>query len=99
LDAEQASRVRALVDSLAVSYEDSIDRIATWLAGDEQIWLSLMSRSELPRRRLAAKQLSVLVGAPVEFDPAADEAQRKTQIERLRARLHPVTAAEQAAEE
>ena len=99
LDAEQASRVRALVDSLAVSYEDSIDRIATWLAGDEQIWLSLLSRAELPRRRLAAKQLSLLVGLPVEFDPSADEAQRKAQIERLRARLRPAAAAERAAEQ
>jgi hypothetical protein len=99
LDAEQASRIRALVDSLAASYEDSIDRISTWLAGDEQIWLSLMSRAELPRRRLAAKQLSLLVGAPVEFDPAAGEDQRRAQIERLRARLRPPPAIEPAAED
>ncbi len=84
LDAEQASRIRAIVDSLAVSYEDSIERIATWLAGDDQIWLALLSRPDLPRRRLATKQLSMLVGSPIEFDPSADEEQRKTQIERLR---------------
>jgi hypothetical protein len=99
LDAEQASRIRAIVDSLAVSYEDSIDRIASWLAGDEQIWLSLMSRPEVARRRLAAKQLSMLVGAPVDFDPSADEARREAQIERLRQRLHPAPASEPAADE
>jgi len=99
LDAEQASRVRALVDSLAASYEDSIDRIATWLAGDEQIWLSLMSRAELPRRRLAAKQLSLLIGSSVEFDPTAGEDQRKAQIERLRARLRPAPVNEPTAED
>jgi len=99
LDAEQASRIRALVDSLAVSYEDSIDRISTWLAGDEQIWLSLMSRADLPRRRLAAKQLSLLVGAPLDFDPTADEAQRTAQVQRLRARLRPTPSLDPTAEE
>lgn len=87
LDAEQASRVRALVDSLSVDYEDSADRIATWLAGDEAVWLSLLTRGEPLRRRVAAAQLSLVVGTPIDFDPQADEATRKTQIERLRARL------------
>ena len=93
LDAEQLSRIRALVDSLSDSYEDSIDRIAIWLAGDQQIWLSLLTRDELPKRRLAATQLAALLGSPVDFDPAADESKRREQIERLRARLQVGTTA------
>jgi hypothetical protein len=97
LDAEQASRVRAITESLAVGYEDSADRVATWLAGDEQIWLSLLTRGERVRRA-AARQLGLLVGEPIDYDPAADEAARKLQVDRLRARLQKPAAREPAAE-
>jgi len=40
LDAEQAYRVRWLVDALAVDYEDRVDRVAAALASDEQVWLN-----------------------------------------------------------
>lgn len=96
LDAEQASRVRALVESLSNGYEDSTDRIASWLAGDPQVWLSLLTRGEAIKRRVSAEQLTALVGAPIEFDPTADEAVRKTQIENLRARLQKPAPPEQA---
>jgi hypothetical protein len=87
LDAEQVSRVRALVDALSVDYEDSTDRIATWLADDAQAWLSLLARDDLARRRVAAEQLGALVGGPIDFDPAADQDVRNAQIERLHARF------------
>jgi hypothetical protein len=87
LDAEQTARVRSLIESLSVDYEDTTDRVATWLAGDQQVWLSLLSRSELFKRRTAADQLTQLAGAPVDFDPAADETLRAAQFERLAARL------------
>lgn len=93
LDAEQASRVRSLVETLAVGYEDSADRVATWLAGDEQVWLSLLARRETVRQA-AAGQLSLLAGEPIDFDPAADTATRNTQIERLRVRFQKSTARE-----
>ncbi|MEX0978850.1 MAG: hypothetical protein WDZ48_08370 [Pirellulales bacterium] len=86
LDAEQASRVATLVDALSVDYEDTADRIATWLVADRQIWLALLARDDEVRRQVAARQLAVLVGHPIEFDPAADAATRQLQLERLRAR-------------
>ncbi len=91
LDAEQTSRIRALVESLSVDNEDTTDRIATWLAGDVQVWLSLLSRGELFKRRAAQQQLDQLLGSPIEFDPAAEETLRKAQIERLPARLQKPT--------
>jgi hypothetical protein len=87
LDAEQASRVRAIVESLSAVNEDTRDRIATWLAGDSQVWLSLMERPEMAKRRVAAVQLAVLEGTAIEFDPTGDEPRRQAEIERLRNRL------------
>jgi hypothetical protein len=86
LDAEQAARVAALVDVLSVDYEDTADRIATWLVADRQIWLALLARDEESRRQVAQRQLAVLVGHPIEFDPAADAATRQSQLARLKAR-------------
>jgi hypothetical protein len=87
LDAEQASRIRALVETLSVDYEDTTDRVATWLGGDVRVWLSLLSRGESLKRRTAKQQLDLLVGSPVDFDPDAEEAVRKSQIDRLRTHL------------
>ena len=86
LDAEQAYRVRSLVESLAVGYEDTADRIVIWLSGDEHVWLSLLSRGEPQKRLVAAQQLSAIIG-PVEFDPAAADSVRNAQLERLRIKL------------
>jgi hypothetical protein len=91
LDPEQASRVAALVEALSVNYEDTPDRIATWLVADEQAWMSILAREELVKRRLAQRQLSTLWGHPIDFDPAADAATRKAQLARLHAR-HPIAA-------
>jgi hypothetical protein len=87
LDAEQAHRIREIVNSLSVGYKDSVDHIATWLSGDAQVWLSLLSRGELVKRRVAAAQLGALVDGPIEFDPAASDAVRQSQVERLQIRL------------
>lgn len=86
LDAEQASRVRDLVETLSIDYEDTADRIAAWLVADRQIWLSLLDRDEEVKRRVAARQLEVLTGHPIAFDPAADVATRQAQLARLKAR-------------
>jgi hypothetical protein len=37
LDAEQAARVRTLIDTLSVGYEDRADRIATWLSDRKSV--------------------------------------------------------------
>jgi hypothetical protein len=95
LDAEQASRVDMLVDALAVNYEDNADRIATWLAADERIWLSLLSRREAAKRRVAARQLEVLAGHPIEFDPDGAAETRQRQLDALKslyARARPGSA-------
>ncbi len=87
LDAEQSHRIREIVNSLSVGYKDSVDRIATWLSGDEQVWLALLSRGELAKRRVALAQLGALVDGPIEFDPAASDEARTSQWERLQHRL------------
>ncbi|MEX0677290.1 MAG: hypothetical protein WD063_09455 [Pirellulales bacterium] len=87
LDREQAARISALVAELSVDYEDTTDRIATWLVGDRQNWLSLLGRGEEVKRRVAAKQLEVITGRPIAFDPSADETTRQAQLEKLRARF------------
>jgi hypothetical protein len=99
LDAEQAARVRALVDSLAAGYEDSAERIAPWLAGDTRAWVCLLERDEAPVRRAAAAQLTLMLRGPIAFDPDGEKAVRKVQLERLRERLDkPAAALEGTAE-
>lgn len=87
LDAEQTYRVRALVEALSVDYEDKVERVVTWLAGDDQIWLALLERGEVAKRRVAASELSELLGSPIEFDTAGSDAVRQEQLGRLRSRL------------
>lgn len=87
LDAEQNARVRSLIESLAPGYQDSTERLAVWLAGDTQIWLALLARPELAKRRIAARQLTSLLGAPIDFDPEAVQPARDEQWQRLRSRV------------
>ena len=87
LDAEQTTRIRAIVGSLSVEYEDRVDRVVAWLAGDETVWLSLLDRDEsrtAPHRR---RQLAALLGQEIDFDPEAAADVRREQIERLRRRV------------
>ncbi len=87
LDAEQMARVAKLLRALSVDYEDATDRVAHWLAGDRQAWLSLLNRPEPAKRRVAAKQLAILTGGPIDFDPEANDEVRREQIGRLRERF------------
>jgi hypothetical protein len=87
LDAEQTRRIRAIAASLSVDYEDRVDRVVAWLAGDETVWLSLLDRPDPDQRRKAAEQLTVLLGQEIEFDPAATAEVRVVQLERLRRHL------------
>jgi hypothetical protein len=94
LDAEQAYRVRTLIESLAIDYEDRVDRVAATLANSADVWLSLMARDELAKRRVAAKRLTSLVGHEIEFDPAADQTVRPAQLQVLREQLaQPMSSA------
>jgi hypothetical protein len=87
LDAEQTARIAKLLKALSVDYEDATDRVANWLAGDRQVWLSLLDRPEPVKRRVAAKQLAILAGGPIDFDPDADDQTRREQIARLQERF------------
>ena len=88
LDSEQRFRIRRIVSALSRDNEDdSAVQTASWLSTDAQVWLSLLSRSALFTRQVAAGQLAVLLGGPIAFDPAAAEGVRKEQIEKLRQRL------------
>lgn len=87
LDAEQLRRIRSIVDGLSVDYEDKVERVATWLAGDDRIWLTLLERDEVSTRRAAAGQLDRLLGEPIDFDPDAAAGIRKEQLARVRAAL------------
>jgi hypothetical protein len=92
LDAEQTTRIRAIVASLSVEYEDRVDRVVAWLAGDETVWLSLLDRDDPQQRRTAAAQLSALLGRDIDFDPEASAESRREQVKRLRRRiLQPAT--------
>lgn len=88
LDAEQRFRIRRILHSFSSDQgTDTPGQIALWLATDPRIWLALLQRDEEPTRRLAAEQLKLLLDPPVVFDPAADPAVRREQIEQLRARM------------
>lgn len=87
LDAEQLSRIRTLIERLSVGYEDTTDRIATWLVADPRVWLSLLDRGDEAKRRIAARQLALLVGREIDFDPTADSPTRAAQLAKLHKRL------------
>jgi hypothetical protein len=89
LDAEQQYRVRRIILSLSrQTGDDTAEGFAPQLSEDPDIWLAFLSRQEESTRRLAARQLAAILGEPIRFDPAADTATRKAQIEQLRARIH-----------
>lgn len=88
LDAEQQYRVRRIINSLTrKTGDDTAEQFAAQLVGDPDAWLALLARREESTRRLAARQLEAILGEPIAFDPGADEATRKDQIEQLRAHV------------
>lgn len=89
LDAEQAYRLRALVDALSVDSQDSGERVAVWLVEDELVWLALLDREDASKRRTALKQLETLTGHPIAFDVDAVPEVRRAQLEALWAQWAP----------
>lgn len=88
LDAEQQIRVHRIVQSLADAWnEESTRDRAIDLVTDRTIWLILLDRDEPATRETAAKHLEQLLERPIAFDPAADEATRRRQIDALRKEL------------
>jgi hypothetical protein len=93
LDAEQAYRIRMIVRSHGTERaEDSPETAATWLAADPEVWYSLARRASGSQRTKAALQLGLLLGEPVQLDPAAAGASLDEQLTKIRGqidRLHP----------
>jgi hypothetical protein len=88
LDVEQRFRIRRMVNALTTANgDDSPEQVASWLIGDASVWLAMLSSPEESTRKTAARQLGALRGGPITFDPAADAATRKKQIEALRPRI------------
>jgi hypothetical protein len=95
LDAEQQFRVRRIIEALSEQLgDDTPEQVANWLAGDASVWLVLLSRPEVATRRLAARRLTSILGAPIPVDPEADPAAQKTQLEQLRLRIEGPAPAE-----
>ncbi|NLE40046.1 MAG: long-chain fatty acid--CoA ligase [Pirellulaceae bacterium] len=88
LDPEQQYRVHRIVQSLADALRDESPRdTAIDLLTEPTIWLILMDRETSATREAAAKHLERLLERPIAFDPMADQATRRLQIEALRKEL------------
>lgn len=88
LDAEQQFRIRRILEALdEEDKDDSAEEVAERLAGDSAVWLALLARPEPESRKTAARQLTLLLGGPIDVDPAADPDTQKQQREQLRARI------------
>jgi hypothetical protein len=88
LDAEQQFRVGKILDAFTgINGDDSTDEIATSLAADPSVWLDLLSRPEPATRKATAAQLAILLGEPIDVDPAADPDSQKEKREQLKARI------------
>jgi len=88
LDAEQRFRIHRILEALSSgSGDDSVRRVASRLAVEPTVWLTLLGREEEATRRLACERLGGLLGESIDFDPAAEEAVRAKQIEKIRQRL------------
>ena len=90
LDAEQHYRLRRIITALsgdpAVDF-DTPERIGAWLAGDPEVWLSMLDREDAATRRAALVWFEALLGQPVLFDPAAQATIRQAQLQRIRAEM------------
>jgi hypothetical protein len=88
LDFEQRLRIRHIRRALTRGDDnDAPESIAAWLGADPRVWLALLNHTDLSRRKLAAEQLSRVLGEPIAYDAAAAAETRSQQIEALRARL------------
>lgn len=88
LDYEQRLRIRHIRRALTRGDDnDAPESIAAWLGPDPRVWLALLNHTDVERRKLAAGQLSRILGEPIAYDAAAAADTRNQQIEALRVRL------------
>lgn len=84
LDTEQAERVSGILTDMRAQGDDTPQRLAAWMAEDQETWLILMSDKSAARRELAKTQLERLLGRPLEFDPQGSESTRAKQWASIR---------------
>ena len=87
LDAEQKHCVARIVKAVDIQPGFVPEKTAAALVENRRVWLALMSRPSENTRRLAARQLKTLLDEPLDFDPAADDAVRQSQLDRLKQRI------------
>jgi hypothetical protein len=86
LETEQQFRIQQIMTALSAQIEgdNNADQIAVWLSGDPSVWFGLLSRPDRPTRRLAARQLSALLGEAISVDPEADPSTQTLPCQQLR---------------
>lgn len=87
LTREQRQRIDHIEKNMAVLKADTPERVVAWMLNDQSVWLSLLSRRDVAKRQIAAARLSETHPAALAFDPLAEEAHRRKQIEALRPRI------------
>lgn len=88
LDAEQQFRVRRIIESYSQQIvDDTPQQVADWLSSDPRVWLSLLGRDDPAIREVAAAQLALLLGSPVNVDPRRDPAGQQAAFEALVQRI------------
>ncbi len=87
LDSEQSSCIARIVESFDDGEEDTPEMVASRVMGDRTVWLAFLNRADESSRRVAARQLGVLVGGPISFDPGAPLATREAQVDALGERI------------
>jgi hypothetical protein len=88
LDAEQRHRLRLIVTSLTGDgLDDHPERIAGRLVGDPQIWVGMLSREDVAKRRAASARLDLILGEKQGFDPDAEPGVRAAQLAEIKGRL------------
>lgn len=86
LHAEQQIRVRRIIRALSrQTGDDEPEAVARRLLADQTVWLALLGREDESTRKAAARQLSALLGEPIQFDPDAEAEVRDGQIEKIQA--------------
>ncbi|MEN6457648.1 MAG: hypothetical protein ABFC63_01850 [Thermoguttaceae bacterium] len=85
LDAEQRFRIRRILNAASAQVEDDLpQQVAASLAGTPSVWLALLERPQVETRKIAARQLTTLLGRPIDVDPTASPDSQKKQREKLR---------------
>jgi hypothetical protein len=88
-----SAAVNSGVDTFMAPYLPLSPEEADRLGKDRNFLLDSQYSSDIALRKLAAARLAKVIGQPVGFDPAADDATRLTQVRSVRQQNAPATTA------